>query len=191
MHRHRLVIVVALIGLVVSILACNAPTPTDQGPSPGEVVDPSPTSPPQEAPSPPPTTGVPVEDTATPTPLPPTETPSPTPSPTPTPTEAPPPNPTVPVSTGPLEFPVPWQLDHWRALENGEMEATIILHITGGAPPYTVYHDQGLVTTTWKTDPAIVFQARACNALVHTIIVESADGQTARNKYWIPAPWCD
>jgi hypothetical protein len=71
------------------------------------------------------------------------------------------------------------------------MEATIILHISGGAPPYTVYHDQGLVTTTWKTDPAIIFQARACNALVHTITVESADGQTARNKYWIPVPWCD
>ena len=71
------------------------------------------------------------------------------------------------------------------------MEATIILHISGGAPPYTVHHDQDLVTTTWKTDPAIVFQARACNALVHTIIVESADGQTARNKYWIPVPWCD
>ena len=190
MHRHRLVTVVALIGLVVSILACNAPTPTDQGPSPGEVVDPSPTSPPQETESPPPTS-VPIEDTATPTPPPPTETPSPTPSPTPTPTETPPPIPTVPVSTGPLEFPVPWQLDHWRPLENGEMEATIILHISGGAPPYTVYHDQDLVTTTWKTDPAIVFQARACNALVHTIIVESADGQTTRNKYWIPVPWCD
>ena len=62
------------------------------------------------------------------------------------------------------------------------MEATIILHISGGAPPYTVYHDQGLVTTKWKTDPSIVFQARACNALVHTITVESADGQTARNS---------
>jgi len=108
-----------------------------------------------------------------------------------TPTTTVTPTPTTPVSTGPLDFAVPAELDRWQPLEDGEMEATIVLQITGGAPPYTVYHDASLVTTTWDSNPAITFQARGCSALVHTITVESADGQTARHDYWIPVPWCD
>jgi hypothetical protein len=80
-------------------------------------------------------------------------------------------------------------LDHWQSLPNGEMEATIILHITGGALPYTIYHDAGLVTITWENEPEIVFQARGSSALVHTITVESADGQSVQHDYWIPVPW--
>jgi len=178
MHRRYALTVLAFVGLVAAILACNAPTPTPQAVPPAETTEAAPTSPTQETPSPPP------EATPTPTPQPATETPSPTP----TPTEEP--APTQPVSTGPLDFPVPARLDHWRPLDDVEQEATIILRITGGAPPYTVYHDQVLVTTTWNTDPAIVFQARGCSALVHTITVESADGQSVQHKYWIPAPWC-
>lgn len=74
---------------------------------------------------------------------------------------------------------------------NGQQEAVILLHITGGAPPYTIYHDQELVTTTWETKPEIVFYAQGCSALVHSITVESADGQSVKHDYWIPVPWCD
>jgi len=120
---------------------------------------------------------------ATETPGPPTETPLP-------PTETPLPGPrATPTSAGPLSFPEPTNLDHWRPL-NGEYECTIILRITGGAPPYTVHHDLD-VFTTWETDPAIVFKAQACSAILHTITVESADGQTVAHDYAIPAPWCD
>jgi hypothetical protein len=184
MQRRFALIVLTLIGLVASILACNAPTPTPEDLSPTGTTDVSPTSSPQDTTTPMPTE-TPPQPSPTPKTQPSTETPTPTPSPTLTPT------PTAPVSTGPLDFPVPAALDHWRALENGEQEATIILHITGGAPPYTIYHDQTVVTTTWETAPAIVFQARGCSALVHTIIVESADGQSKKHDYWIPVPWCD
>ncbi len=85
---------------------------------------------------------------------------------------------------------MPTVLDHWQLLDNGEWEATILLHIKGGAPPYTIHHDQS-VTTSWETTPEIVFQARGCGALVHTILVESADGQSVKHDYWIPIPWCD
>ena len=66
---------------------------------------------------------------------------------------------------------------------------TIIVCITGGAPPYTVHHDLDVFTTT-ETHLAIVFIARGCT-LVHTILVESADGQSNKHDYWIRAPWCD
>jgi hypothetical protein len=112
---------------------------------------------------------------------------------TPTETALPPettPRPTPPASTGPLDFAEPARLDSWRSLPDGAQEATIILHITGGASPYTVHHDLD-VFTTWEADPAIVFEAQGCSALVHTIIVESADGQSVKKEYYIPAPWCE
>ena len=97
-----------------------------------------------------------------------------------------------PASSGPLDFAEPTRLDYWRVLDeqNGDYEATIILHITGGAPPYTVYQDETLMITTWESDPQLIFVARGCGALVHTITVESADGQQVTHDYWIPAPWC-
>jgi len=80
-------------------------------------------------------------------------------------------------------------LDHWQPLPDGKYECKIILRITGGAPPYTVHHDLD-VFTTWETNPEIVFTAHGCGPLLHTIIVESADGQSVKHDYWIPAPWC-
>ena len=97
--------------------------------------------------------------------------------------------PTTPVSAGPLDFPEPTRLDHWQSLPDGEYKCKIILHITGGAPPYTIHHDLD-VFTTWETNPMIVFKARGCSGITHTIIVESADGQSVKHKYWMPAPWC-
>jgi hypothetical protein len=186
MDRRYALIILALVGLGIGALACNAPTPTQSQPL-NETID-APFTSPQETPSLPPTE-TPPEATSTPTAQAPTETPTPTPTPALTLTERP--TPSAPVSTGPLDFPVPGALDHWHKLDNGEQEATIILHITGGAPPYTIYHDQTFVTATWKTTPEIVFQARGCSAIVHAITVKSADGQSVKHDYWIPVPWCD
>jgi len=120
---------------------------------------------------------------ATNTPMPPTETPMP-------PTETPRPRPrATPTSAGPLDFSEPTMLDYWQPLADGEHECTITVRITGGARPYTVHHDL-YVFTTWETDPAIIFKARGCIGIVHTITVESADGQTVSHDYWISPPWC-
>jgi hypothetical protein len=179
-------IFLALIGLVAGILACNAPTPTSQVPSPNATPEMLPSEPPQESPLGSPTEAPPE---ATSTPVPPATTEA---APTSTETTPPPattPRPTPPASGGPLDFPVPARLDSWRHLSDGRQEATIILRITGGAPPYTIHHDLD-VFTTWETSPAIVFEAQGCSALVHTIIVESADGQSVKKEYYIPVPWC-
>jgi hypothetical protein len=181
-HRWHKSIVLAVVGVVASSLACNAPTATPSAPTPSVVPDTPTVSPTQASPE------------ATPTPAPPATTEAAaTETPAPTDTAVPPnttPRPTPPASTGPLDFAVPARLDSWRSLPDGKQEATIILHITGGAPPYTVHHDLD-VFTTWEADPAIVFEARGCSALVHTIVVESADGQSVTHDYWIAVPWCE
>jgi len=178
--------VLAFIGLVAGILACNAPTPTPQAPSTVTPYVPG-TSLPQETLPPTPTQWFPLTHTPTPvlpavtnTPLPPTDTPPPTATDTPTP----------PISAGPLDFARPERLDHWQLLPDGKYECKIILQITGGAFPYTVHHDVD-VFTTQETTPTLVFTAHGCGAIVHTIKVESADGQTAIHDYWIPPPWCE
>jgi hypothetical protein len=181
----------AFIGLAAGILACNAPTTTTEAPrsdvtpatespaSPDETAVPSAT---QISPAATPTTTAPPATVPTPT-----ETPVPTPYPTPS---AGRPTPAPPVSTGPLDFPEPTRLDSYRPLTDGGFEATLTLRITGGAPPYIVHHDMDTFTTE-EPNPAIVFEAQGCSALVHTIIVESADGQRVQHDYWIPPPWCD
>ena len=196
MKRTRAPLFLGSIGLVAGILACNAPTTPREAPPPSMTPAAASATPARDTTLPPPTQTSPqatptvpesmvTEPTvAGPTP---TETPVPTPYPTPS---AGRPTPAPPVSTGPLDFEEPARLDDYRPLDNGGFEATIILRITGGAPPYIVHHD--LDTFTNETpDPAIVFEAQGCSALVHTIIVESADGQRAQHDYWIPAPWCD
>ena len=198
-ERHASMLL-ACVGLVASVLACNAPTPT-QVPSLVGTPDAASPVPAQETPLPSatqvppeatPTTALPTateatatEATATEAAA--TETPSGTMPPTPS---AARPTPAPPVSTGPLDFVVPGRLDAWQPLDNGGYEATIILNITGGAPPYTIHHDLDVFVTE-ETDPAIVFEAQGCSALVHTIIVESTDGQSVTHDYWIPVPWCD
>jgi len=184
MNRRRSSIYLAFLGLVASILACNAPeqaTPVPQTPPSTATPYVLATLPPQETVSPP--AAEPPPETLLPTPtqwFPPT-------------LEATPPavtsTPTTPVSAGPLDFPEPTRLDHWQSLPDGEYRCKIILHITGGAPPYTIHHDLD-VFTTWETNPMIVFKARGCSGITHTIIVESADGQSVKHKYWMPAPWC-
>ncbi|MDY6877680.1 MAG: hypothetical protein SWK90_15975 [Chloroflexota bacterium] len=188
MDRRYSLMYLALIGLVASILACNAPeqvTPVPQAPSPTMTPYVPVTLSPQETmPSLP--TESPTE-TLLPTP---TQWFPPTYTPTPEVTQlAATPTLTTTASTGPLNFSEPKTLDHWHSLSDGEYECKIILHVTGGAYPYTIHHDLD-VFTVWEGKPEVVFTARGCSALVHTIIVESADGQSVKHDYWIPAPWC-
>ncbi len=181
MNRRYPIICLAFIGIVASILACNAPDQATLVPQP---------PPPTTTPHIPAT--IPPQETAPPSPTrSPTETLLPTPTQwfPPTNTPAPEGTPTTSASTGPLDFAVPTMLDHWQPLADGGHECKIVLRITGGAPPYTVHHDLD-VFTTWETNPAIIFTAHGCGALVHTIIVETADGQSVKHDYWIPAPWC-
>jgi hypothetical protein len=192
MSDKRTPVILTCAVLVLGLVACAAPAATEPAAMPEQptvVVTSVVTSTPEPTPvvvtatvEPTPVV-VTVVVVATDTPGPPTETPPP-------PTETPLPRPrATPTSAGPLSFPEPTNLDHWRPLD-GEYECTIILRITGGAPPYTVHHDLD-VFTTWETEPAVVFKAQACGAILHTITVESADGQTVAHDYAIPAPWCD
>ena len=181
MNRRYPLICLAFIGIVASILACNAPepaTPVPQAPPPTTTPHVQVTTPPQETAPPSPTTS--PTETLLPTPtqwFPPTNTPAPAATPT------------TPASAGPLDFPVPTMLDHWQPLSDGGYECKIVLRITGGAPAYVVHHDLD-VFTTQETNAVITFSAHGCGALVHTIVVESADGQSVKHDYWIPAPWC-
>ena len=187
MNRRYAWLALTSIGLVASILACNAPTSAPQAPTPTVTPYGLATSRPQETLPPTPTqwfpsthTPTPVQPMVTDTVLVPTATRPPTETPTPTP----------PISTGPLDFAKPERLEQWQSLPEGKYECKIILRITGGAPPYTVHHDLD-VFTTWETRPALMFTAHGCGAIVHTIKVESDDGQSAMHDYWIPAPWCE
>jgi len=183
MRRNRRVMALVLVALAV--LACNAPggQPT-QAPPP--TVTPFVPQGAETPASPPPTEPSPTPEVPSPT-LPP---PTPTPEVSPT---SPPPTPTPPpVSAGPLDFPEPTTIDGYQALPDGGNEVTIIIHITGGAPPFTIHHDVD-VFETWERDYPLVFRHDGCTAIVHTITVESADGQTVSHDYWIPVealPWC-
>jgi hypothetical protein len=191
MFGRRMPAIVTCVVLVPGLVACAGPAttaPTAVPEAPTVVVTSVVTLTPEPTPAvvtaTPEPTPVVVTVVVTETPIPPTETPTP-------PSETPLPGPRVtPTSAGPLSFPEPRNLDHWQPLADGEYECTIIVRITGGAPPYTVHHDLDAFTT-WETDPAIVFKAQACSAIVHTITVESADGQAVAHDYAIPAPWCD
>jgi len=188
--KRHVSVVLASAALAASILACNAPAPTPQAPPPTSALETPSVVPLQETP---PSSPTQVTPEATPTNAPPTITPSATETALPTEPSTPStarPTPAPPVSTGPLDFPEPARLDDWRPLPNGRYEATIILRITGGAPPYTIHHDTDVFTTD-QMAPPIVFEAIGCSALVHTIVVESADGQSARHDYWIRPPWCE
>jgi hypothetical protein len=116
-------------------------------------------------------------------------------TPLPEPTDTPAGGAATPTVTGeppamgePLDFPVPTQLDGWETTSTGH-RATIVIHISGGVPPFNVYHDLEMFTTE-KRDPEIVFDVGGC-AIIHTITVESADGQQAVHEYYIRAPGCD
>jgi len=93
----------------------------------------------------------------------------------------------APVSAGPLDFPVPTQLDAWETVEGG-YRVTIIVHISGGAPPFTVYHDTDM-SVTQERDYPLVFTSGGC-VIVHAITIQSADGQKVSHNYFARIPGC-
>ena len=84
----------------------------------------------------------------------------------------------------------------WEALSNDQYRVVTIVHITGGAPPFTIEHDRVVTedSPTQERDYNLVILTSGCGAIVHNITVKSADGQEASHDYYIgmdPQPWCD
>lgn len=186
---------ISLVLLCLAVLACNAPQPPGPEAAPTatpyipqeQETPPTPTGQPQEQETPPAPTGQPPAASPTPT------VELPTPEPELSPTTSPPTPTSQPVSAGPLDFPQPTAIDGYQELPGGGIEVTIILHITGGAPPFTIRHDLDVFQSAERDYP-LVFRHDGCSAIVHTITVESADGQVVSHDYWIGAdmlPWCD
>ena len=67
--------------------------------------------------------------------------------------------------------------------------ATVVVHISGGAPPFVIHHDTDVFVTD-KRDYPIEFHVGGC-AIIHSITVESADWQSVTHDYYIRAPGCD
>lgn len=207
MNRRYSLMYLAFIGLVASVLACNAPTPTAPAPqAPPPTVTPyiPATSPSQETPPPPATEAPPeatlpsappeVTDAApTSTPEAATESPPPAPAATNTPTPTATLTPTIPVSTGPLDFEAPYSIYSWEPLPGGQNKVVIRIPITGGAPPFTVSHGPNVDGQTMEREYFIEFSWGGCSGIVQSITVESADGQSVKKDYWIGTeyqPWC-
>jgi len=199
-------ILIALVALVASSLACNPPTPTIIHPTvtpympatavPQDALPPeSPTDVPEATEQP-----VPTEEGASPTDAsPPTDTATPVP-PTPVPpTLAPPtatPQPTAtrtPETTGPLDFEPPQGVESWE--KKGDTNKVVLkVNIVGGVPPFTVSHGPTVQGTTSDRVFLIEFEWAACkSAMVQSITVESSDSQSVTHNYFIPVaamPWC-
>jgi hypothetical protein len=188
--RYALIILTA-VALLASILACNPPEPTGPKPAPDTVTPYAPaTSQPQdtrppESPGDAPGESAPTDVSADSTQVPtdPTETFTPSPPPA-TSTSAPTKTPTPPVSEGPLDFEEPRWVHAWESREGGVL-VTVKVKIIGGAPPFTIYLDGGLHDETTVRDYLLKFPAAGCGQIVHTITVESADGQSKTKDFWL------
>lgn len=181
--------------LLIAALACNTPQTTQPPPPP-----PPPTVTPfvpatEEQPTATPTIEPTVQPTTEPgqTAQPPATTAAtttPTTRPATTPTTPPT---TVPPSAGPLDFQVPGWIDGYDALPEGRYRVYVTIHISGGAPPFTVRQEGQVVAESWQRDIQFSFERGGCAAIVYTIIVDSADGQSISHDYWIGTdkqPWC-
>ncbi|MBE9507596.1 MAG: hypothetical protein IMY86_06050 [Chloroflexi bacterium] len=196
-NRRCALMTLAFVVLVASGLACSVPRPTSAPQAPPATVTPyiPVTTPPQETqPSPPTDTtpgatlpSEPPEATASPEPPAATNTPPP---PTNTP---PPPVPTTPPSGGPLDFDPPTQLHSWESMPDGRKKVVLLIHITGGTPPFTIKHDGNVAGEASGWDYPLEFFVSGCTGIVHNITVESADGQSVSHDYMISTdqqPWC-
>jgi hypothetical protein len=190
-NRRYVLIVLAVAALVAGILACNPPEPTGPKPAPDTVTPYVPaTAQSQDAsPSEQPTgEGEPTQASAEPTE---TFTPSPPPA---TSTSAPTRTPTPPVSEGPLDFEEPRWVHAWEQQAGGGVLVTVKVKIIGGAPPFTVYYDGGFHGESREREYLLDFPAQGCGQIVHTITVESADGQSKTDDFWLGGDlllWCD
>jgi hypothetical protein len=198
LSRRYVSIILTVIALVASILACNPPGSTRPKPAPDTVTPYVPaTAQSQDAPSPESPTDVPGEGTPTDVSVDPTEAPTETFTPSPPPatsTPAPTKTPTPPVSEGPLDFEEPHWVHAWESREGGGVLVTVKVKIIGGAPPFTIYYDGGLHGESTEREYLLDFPARGCGQIVHTITVESADGQSKADDFWLGGDlllWCD
>lgn len=200
-------ILIALVALVASSLACNPPTPTIIHPTVTPYVPA--TAVPQDAPPPESSTEVP-EATEQPMPTegevsPPTDAPPPTDTATPVPPTPIPPTPVPPSATpepaatntpgaaGKLDFEPPQYVESWE--KKGDTNKVVLrVDIVGGVPPFTVSHGPTVQGTTSNRVYLIEFEWAACkSAMVQSITVKSSDGQEIKKDYFIPVslmPWC-
>ncbi|MBN1979823.1 MAG: hypothetical protein JW918_20710 [Anaerolineae bacterium] len=188
-NERHVVIFFAVVVLIVSILACNAPqTPTPNRPPDTVTPYPPATARPQDAPTSEPSESVPTEPSIEPT-----ETPTPTLT-SPTSTSAPTSTPTPPVSEGPLDFEEPRWVHAWRPREEGSVWVTVKVQIIGGAPPFTIYLDGTFHGTSTERLYLLEFPASGCGQIVHSITVKSADGDSKTKDFWLGGDlllWCD
>jgi hypothetical protein len=218
LNERCALVILALVALVASGLACGLPTPTavtrptvtpyvpatarpQDAPTSEPATDvpevtepPSPTdevpSPTDEEAPPPPATDAPP--TATDTPLP-TDTSVPPPSPPPTVPPTPTATPTQPATVETLDFEPPQYVHAWEP-KGSTNKVVLKVDIVGGVPPFTVSHGPTVQGTTPDRVFFIEFEWGSCkSAMVQSITVESSDGQKVKKDYYIPVdrmPWC-
>lgn len=208
LNKHYALIILAIVALMASSLACNPPTPTVIRPTVTPYVPA--TAVPQDAPPSDSPTDVPEATEAT-------EDPEPTKEEAPTSTDAPPPTNTpapptpvpatsvpstatteptathTPEASGPLDFEPPTGVDSWE--KKGDTNKVVLkVNISGGVPPFTISHGGNVDGTTPTRVYLLEFEWSACkSAMVQSITVESSDGQTVTKNYFIPVsamPWC-
>ena len=191
--RHIAHILLAIVALIGSGVACAVPTATtvDQASTVTPYV---PATPPSDATRPSPTEaegGEPTPDQATEAPQP-TETEASkpaatnTPSP-PLPTATPKPTATPEATIEPLAIvDTGYELVDWQELPSIEWEGHLRIKFTGGVPPYT--------SSIGHRDPQEenlhYFRYAACKGASVRADVWSADGQHAYRDIWVEAPWC-
>jgi len=179
----------ALSVLLLAGLACNfIQSNTQPPPAPPPTVTPfvpqqadTPTAPPaqpsatSETQPAEPTTPTPTNTPPQPTSQPPTSAPTDTPK---------------PESEGPLDFTTPVDEVYCGGeSSNGRHNVMIVVHITGGAPPFTLRHVEDVFETS-ERDFHMTYERGGCGLIVHELIVESADGQSVSHDYAAPDPCC-
>jgi len=167
---------------VLTLVACGSPSPTAAPPPPPPATS-APAAPAQPAPTQPPVKEtvivketVVVQPTAAPA--------TPTTAPTATATAAPTAKPgavVVPKATsaGKLDATVDFAPSEARSGDN-KIQVKVILHITGGAPPFQV-KEEGVQQTVTKRADGVEYVRQWQNCGFNfpvTIIITSADGQT-------------
>lgn len=207
LNERCTLVILALVVLVASGLACGLPTPmavtpptvTPYVPATAEPQDAPTSGPPTDVPgatgAPSPTDeGVPSPTDEEAPPPPATDTPLPTdtsaPPPPPPPTEVPP---TAPATIETLYFEPPQFIHAWEP-KGSTNKVVLKVDIVGGVPPFTVSHGPTVQGTTSDRVFFIEFEWSSCkSAMVQSITVESSDGQTYKDDYFIPVermPWC-
>ncbi len=88
-------------------------------------------------------------------------------------------------SAGTLSFEYPTSADAVEPVEGG-YKVTIVIHIEGGAPPFTIRHDVETFQTSERDYP-LVFVVREF-PIVKSITIRSADGQEVSHDYYIANP---